>query len=267
MQNQIQVFENNEFGKLEMLTIDGKPYFPAAECAETLGYKKPHDAVSRHCAYSVKHRVVCQTTNQHGITSNQEVEKIYIHEGDLYRLIIRSKLPSAVKFETWICDEILPSIRKYGGYITGDTLERLLSDPELAVKYFSMLKTEREKKEALEDRIEVLAPKVRYYDLILQCDTPIPVSVISKDYGMTAIVFNKLLHSFEVQYNIGGTWLLYKNHAGKGYTITKTYHVRGKTSAIHTCWTQKGRQFIYELLKWHGILPQVEREEADKCRT
>jgi Prophage antirepressor len=257
MQNQIQVFENKQFGEIRMIEKDGQPWFIGKDVADTLGYTETNSMVKR-------------LDEEDFISAKLEgmnMKSILVNESGLYTAIIGSKLPNAREFKRWITSDILPSIRKYGGYITGDTLERLLSDPELAVKYFSMLKTEREKKEALEDRIEVLAPKVRYYDLILQCDTPIPVSVISKDYGMTAIVFNKLLHSFEVQYNIGGTWLLYKNHAGKGYTITKTYHVRGKTSAIHTCWTQKGRQFIYELLKWHGILPQVEREEADKCRT
>ena len=261
MQNKIQVFENSEFGKLEVITIDGKPLLPAVECAEMLGYKKPHDAVSRHCAHSVKHGVVSQTTNQHGKTSNQVVGKIYIPEGDLYRLIIRSKLPAAEKFERWVFDEVLPSIRKHGAYISDNLLDGLIENPESAVNLFAKLKDEREQMAVLEGYVEIANPKVRYYDIILQCPGAVLVSVIAKDYGMTAVMFNKLLHELGIQfrYKTNRTWLLYKEYDNKGYTITKTYcKSNGSVSYIHMCWTQKGRRFLYDFLRSHGILPQVE---------
>jgi len=91
MQNAIQIYESTEFGKLEVIMLGDKPYFPAVECATILGYKKPHDAVSRHCAHSVKHGVGTNTANQHGSNGGKQVvEKIFIPEGDLYRLIVRS---------------------------------------------------------------------------------------------------------------------------------------------------------------------------------
>jgi len=93
--NMIQVFESSEFGKLEILVIEDKPYFPAVDCATTLGYKRPHDAVSRHCAHSVKHGVCVNASNQHGVAGEKVVEKTFIPEGDLYRLIVRSKLSMA----------------------------------------------------------------------------------------------------------------------------------------------------------------------------
>ena len=96
MQNQIQIFENQEFGKLEVLMIDGRPYFPAAECAKVLGYKNPHKAVLDHCKGD-------GLTNREVIDSmGRTQEKKYINEGNLYRLIIRSKLPAAVRFEAWV---------------------------------------------------------------------------------------------------------------------------------------------------------------------
>ena len=229
MQNQIQIFENKEFGKLEVLTFDGQPYFPATECAELLGYARPHNAISRHCRGSLKRGVIDKL--------GREQEKIYIPEGDLYRLIIRSKLPAAVRFEAWVCDEVLPSIRKSGVYIA----EELLAENE-----------------ELLECLNLLAPKALYYDVILQSPHTLPVSVIAKDYGMTAVAFNRLLHSLGVQYKICGTWLLYKRYHGKGYTISRTYQLGGEVY-VHTCWTQKGRQFLYDLLKWYGILPTVER--------
>lgn len=105
--NELKVFENSEFGELGVLIIDGKEYFPATACAKTLGYKRPADAISQHCKGSVKHRVP---------TNGGEQEIKLISEGDLYRLIVHSKLPSAERFERWVFDEVLPAIRKQGGY-------------------------------------------------------------------------------------------------------------------------------------------------------
>jgi phage antirepressor YoqD-like protein len=89
-----------------------------------------------------------------------------------------------------------------------------------------------------------------------------PVSLIAKDYGMSAAEFNRLLHLLGIQYKTGGTWLLYKPYAGKGYTRTRTYYIPGGTCAIHTCWTQKGRMFLYDTLKSCGLSPLAERSAA-----
>ena len=104
MNGTIQQFHNVEFGAIEILLIDGKPYFPATECAQTLGYANTKDAILRHCKGVVKHDLL---TNGGVQTVN------FIPEGDLYRLIIRSKLPAAERFEKWVFDEVLPSIRKH----------------------------------------------------------------------------------------------------------------------------------------------------------
>ena len=108
--NQIQQFHNEEFGSLDILMIDGKPYFPAIECAIVLGYKNPRDAIAKHC-------------NEDGVAKRDVIDRLgrtqgkkYITEGNLYRLIIRSKLPAALRFEAWVCDEILPAIRRHGAY-------------------------------------------------------------------------------------------------------------------------------------------------------
>lgn len=105
--NELKVFQNSEFGKLGILLIDGKEYFPATQCAEILGYVKPRNAISRHCKGALKQGVLTEG----GI---QQVN--YIPEGDLYRLIVNSKLPAAERFERWVFDEVLPALRKYGSY-------------------------------------------------------------------------------------------------------------------------------------------------------
>lgn len=105
--NDLKVFSNTEFGELGVMVIDGKEYFPATQCAKLLGYANAKDAVIRHCKGVVKHDLP---------TNGGKQEVNYIPEGDLYRLIVSSKLPSAEKFERWVFDEVLPSIRKTGGY-------------------------------------------------------------------------------------------------------------------------------------------------------
>lgn len=105
--NEMQVFKNSEFGELGVLQIDGKEYFPAKACAKALGYKDTINAIKLHCKGVVKHH----------LPTNGGMQKVnYIPEGDLYRLITHSKLPSAEKFERWVFDEVLPTIRKQGSY-------------------------------------------------------------------------------------------------------------------------------------------------------
>ena len=115
--NSLQIFNSEEFGEVRTVEIDRKPYFVANDVARALGYKRPADAVTAHCKGSVKHRY---------LTDGGEQELKVIPEGDIYRLTVRSKLPSAEKFESWVMDEVLPTIRKTGSYQKPMTLEEQL---------------------------------------------------------------------------------------------------------------------------------------------
>lgn len=124
--NELQVFSNSEFGELSILVIDGKEHFPATECAAKLGYSNPHDAILRHCKGVVKREVLTEG-------GMQEIN--FIPEGDLYRLIARSKLPSAERFEHWVFDEVIPAIRKTGAYVPAPaSLEDLIIMQAQSVK-------------------------------------------------------------------------------------------------------------------------------------
>ena len=255
MTNQIQQFHNKEFGSIEILLIDDKPYFPATECAALLGYKNPRKAILDHCK---------GVTKRDSLSAGGMQERNFIPEGDLYRLIARSKLPAAERFERWVFDEVLPAIRKYGFFATDEVLDEMLRSPKFTNALLRKLTEEREKNAALEELAIGLVPKAFYCDLILQSKSVVPVSLIAKDYGVSATAFNRLLHKLGIQYRAAGTWLLYQSYANRGYTQTRTYHVGEKTSAMHTCWTQKGRLFLYEALKSCGILPLIENERS--CR-
>jgi prophage antirepressor-like protein len=244
--NQIMEFRSEEFGDMDILMDDGKPYFPATECAVILGYKNPRKAIIDHCK---------GVTKRDSLSAGGVQSRNFIPEGDLYRLIIRSRLPAAERFEKWVFDEVLPTIRKFGAYVTPDTMDEAVHSRGFAETLIQRLEKERTRGGALEELAAKMAPKALYCDLVLDCNNAMPVSLIAKDYGMGAAAFNKLLHHFGVQYKVSGTWLLYQDYADKGYTKTLTYRCNENTSVLHTCWTQKGRLFLYRFLKSYGIHP------------
>lgn len=252
--NELQVFQNKQFGNLEILSIEGKEWFPAIQIAEILGYANPRDAISRH----TKSKGVVN----HDVLSNGGVQsKKFIDEGNLYRLITRSKLPQADEFEEWVFEDVLPSIRKHGIYATDNVIEQTIQNPDYIIHVLTEFKKEREGRLVAEQQVNELKPKATYYDLVLQNKSLLSVSKIAKDYGMSARSLNKLLHSLGVQYKQGDIWLLYAKYQDKGYTHTSTYALDEEHSKVTTKWTQKGRLFIYELLKEHDILPVIEQEE------
>ena len=257
---EIRVFESPEFGEVRTVEIDGKPFFAGTDIARALGYSRPNDAVSAHCRATVK-----RSTPISG--KMQEIN--YISEGDVYRLIVSSKLPAAEKFERWVFDEVLPSIRKHGLY----AIDEIIANPDLGIKALQALKAEREARIAAEldkavltQQVAELRPKASYYDLILQCASLLSVTEISKDYGMSAKAFNKKLHELRIQYQQSGVWFLYAEYQDGGYTQTKTQNYcrsDGTQGArTHMYWTQKGRLFLYERLKAEGVLPMIERTDA-----
>lgn len=248
MQNTLRKFQHEEFGYIRVFEIGGLPWFVGTDVATALGYENPRDALARHVDSEDRDTVVIHD----GIPGNPN--RTVINESGLYSLILSSKLASAKRFKRWVTSEVLPSIRRHGAYITDEVLDDALGDPDLALKLFQKLRAEQSRTAVLTERVEALAPKARYCDTILQCKNAVPVSLIAKDYGLSATAFNRLLHGLDVQYRLGSTWLLYQKFAGRGYTQTRTYHAGG-TATLHTCWTQKGRLFLFDRLAYSGIYP------------
>lgn len=258
MNNNIEIFKNEIFGEVRTLNTGNEILFCASDVAKMLGYSRPNDAINQHCRATVKHST---------LISGKKQEINFIKEGDIYRLIIKSRLPQAEQFEKWIFEEVLPSIRKHGLY----AMNELLENPDMLINALQKLKEEKIKTKQLEDKIKIkdqqileLQPKASYYDIILQCKDSITITTIAKDYGISALKLNNILHDLGIQFKQNGVWLLYQKYASMGYTLTKTHNYtdsKGLNHAkIHTYWTQKGRLFLYELLKKHEILPIIEKE-------
>jgi len=280
MENAIQSFTNTEFGELEILQEGDKFWFPATKCAQILGYSNPYKAILDHCKkYGLtKREGVFLKRNKDGSTMEQVNSANYISEGNLYRLICRSKLESAERFEYWVFEDVLPSIRKHGAYISPEVLEELQKNTEKNAELLATLATEQRNRLRLEDEnrrlseaertlratVEITQPKATYYDLILENPDAVPVTLIAKDYGYSAVKFNALLHEYKIQFAVGGTWELYQEYADCGYTHNNVHYTKTGHNKVHMCWTQKGRLFLYDFLKKEGILPKIEqpRQEA-----
>ena len=144
--SEMQIFTNVEFGNIRNIWENNKPLFCGFDVAKALGYTNSSKAINDHCKSLQQRR-----TND---SLGRQQEMIFIHEGDVYRLIARSKLPTAEKFEAWIFEEILPSIRKHGLYATPDKIEALLEDPDSMIKIIEALKAERAEKQAAQQKLD-----------------------------------------------------------------------------------------------------------------
>ena len=271
MNNKIKVFENAEFGSVRTVTINGEPWFVASDVCKALEINNVSMAISR---LDDDEKNTISLTE--GIPGNPN--KTIVNEPGLYSMVLSSRKPEAKAFKRWITHEVIPDIRQYGMYGTSDFLDKALGNPDNWIRMlteYSAVKKENEtlKLETVEQKaviksqnnqITLMKPKATYYDLVLQTKNAVNITTIAKDYGLSAVTLNKKLHDYGVQYKQGGTWLLYQQHADKGYTKTKTGVYTNKAgeeyASVHTQWTQKGRMFIYEVLKEHGILPKMEEE-------
>ena len=194
-----------------------------------------------------------------------------INESGLYSLILSSKMPNAKKFKRWVTSEVLPAIRKHGVF----AVDTMLNDPDAMIAALQAYKEERQRRLLLESENAVqkqqlleMKPKVSYYDVVINSPDLISITEIAKDYGWSAKHMNGYLHSKGIQYKQGDRiWILYQKYAEQGLTSTKTHaYLSGDGNThtkVHTYWTQKGRLFIYDLLKKDGILPLIEKENME----
>ncbi len=267
--NELQIFKKQEFGQIRTIVIDGEPWFVGKDVATSLGYAKPENAIANHVDDDDKTSTLIQ-----GSGSNYKSKAIIINESGLYSLILSSKLPTAKKFKRWVTSEVLPAIRKHGGYLTPEKVEEALLNPDTLIKLAQRLKEETAARKNAEleaagykQILGELKPKADYTDRILASKGTVPTTAIAKDYGMSAAAFNRLLHEYGVIYKIGKQWFLYAKYQAKGYTHSKTLafrHSDGRPDCnIQTGWTQKGRLFLYEFLKGKKVLPMIEQDDEE----
>lgn len=265
----MQVFNNETFGNVRVKMINDEPWFMGRDVCKALGYVNNRKALMDH---------VDEEDKKDGVEIRDSIGRvqkgIVINESGLYSLILRSKRDSAKEFKRWITSEILPIIRKTGGYVSNDEMfiNTYLpnADEQTKIMFKSSLTAIRElngkidtlngeiKKldvqvSELGNKVEVMTPKAEYYDDVLQSEGLVSITTIAKDYGKSALWMNNFLHQHKVQFKQNNTWVLYAKHSGKGYTKSKTYY-NEKTgrSKVTMYWTQKGREAIDRMMKYYG---------------
>lgn len=248
---ELTVFKNEEFGKIRAYVDGGEIYFVAVDVAEALGYSNPRKAVMDNCKKEFVRSIFIKHDNKPGGTGVN-----FIPESEVYRLIMRSKLPDAEKFQDWVVEEVLPSIRKTGGYIKtndSDSDEDILARAILIAQKTIESKDKRIKE--LEDKVYKDAPIVEYTNEFLRIeDSDKLTTQISKEYGLSATKMNEILCGLEIQYWKGGQYHLYAKYDGQGYANNRKYSIWNpitKSKDVVQClvWTEKGRKFIYDKFK------------------
>lgn len=263
MNNQVTIFNNPQFGEIRTAGTADNPLFCLADVCKALGLTQGH----------VRERI------SDGVVSTEPIMDAlgrtqyanFVNEDGLYDVILDSRKPEAKTFRKWVTSEVLPSIRKTGGYITTTTE---MSDAEILAKAVLVAQTTIANRETRIKQLEsenaeqkTLIQQMQkgndYLNVILQSKGTLATTQIAADYGMSAVKFNKKLNEMRIQHKVNGQWILYSNLMGKGYVHSRTIsftHSDGRPDTrLCSEWTQRGRMFLYDALKEIGILPLIER--------
>ena len=239
--NEIQIFQNVEFGAIRTMSNEqGEVMFCAKDVALALGYKKPLDAIAHH--------VESEDSVKHGLLDNRGCKQrtIFINESGLYSLILSSKLESAKRFKHWVTSEVLPAIRKQGGYMVAKQGE---SDEVIMARALQILHATVQRRN---EQIAKLQPKADYADEVLDSVSCITTTQLAKELGMTAQELNRRLCEMRIQYWQSGQYMLYAEFARQGFAKSRTHKRVLKHGMVITemylVWTERGREFIHQLL-------------------
>ncbi len=239
----LQIFNNDKFGQVRIVPVDGELMFVAKDVCDCLEITKHRDAISR---LDSDERGPVKLDTPGG---KQDVAAI--NEYGLYNLVLSSRKPEAKEFKRWITHDVIPSIRKTGSY----SLAVPKSLPEALRAYANEVESHNATKAIVaqqEQQIAEFKPVKDYVDKILSSKSCLTITQIAADYGMSAQELNKILHEAGLQRKVGDQWILYKQHMSKGFTKSETFtfcRSDGRLdSKITTKWTQKGRLEIHNIL-------------------
>lgn len=236
----VKIFENEQFGQMRTTVRDDTIWFVGKDVARALGYEKPTDAVRKKV--DEDDRGVSKIETPSGTQ-----EMTIINESGLYSLVLSSKLPTAKAFKRWITSEVIPSIRKTGGYIMG---QEEMSDIELLSRAVLVAQNQIAQRDS---RIAEMEPVVDFAQRCLLAEGAVTTTSIAKNYGLSATKLNQLLKGLGVQYKVGNQWVLYSQYQDCGYTETRRTPIQKKDGEVvlvsETLWTPKGIEFIDQMLQ------------------
>ena len=253
MDNKIEIFKNEQFGEVRTILEGEKVLFCAADVAKALGYTNPNKAVNDHC----------RAITKRSIPISGKVQSInFIPEGDVYRLIIRSKLPAAEKFELWVFDEVIPTIRKTGGYMTDSLLERIQKEPAVIVEFAQALILEKNRVKALECELITAKPKADYYDAFINPDDCTNIRTTAKELKIPERKFVQFLLKEKYLFRSpSGQLLPYNKDSNAGLFIVRDFVTFCYTGS-QTYFTPKGKEVIrmkFQKKCGEELLPKIAR--------
>ena len=238
MESKISVLESNEFGQVRIIEENGTILFCGKDVATALGYEQPTHAVTRHCK-------AC--TKRTHLSSRGLQETTFITEGDVYRLIVRSKLPAAERFEHWVFDEVLPSIRKHGAYMTDSLIGQVLEHPEIVYQMAEAMLDERKKNKLLEEELISARPKAAYYDAFVNPSDCTNIRTTAKEINVPEKKFTKFLQKSGYLYRAkAGNLLPYAKPSNKALFIVRDFYCAAGIG-FYTLITPKGKELFKSL--------------------
>ena len=237
----VEIFKNDAFGEIRVVMVDGEPWFVAADVCKVLGLEQVTRAMNR---LDEDEKGLLKVTHPQNHSKFMDVNGV--NEPGLYHLVLCSTKPEAKPFKRWIAHDVIPAIRKHGGYLTPDTIEKVLSDPDTIIRLATDLKAEKQKR--------LQAEKQR--DILLHVQKTYTSTEIAKEIGMkSAQALNLWLAEKGIQFKQNGTWVLYSKYADLGYTEIKQNVLDNGKIVYDRRWTNYGRDFILKLWEEenHGI--------------
>lgn len=242
--NELMIFNNPEFGEIRTIEENGKVLFCGSDAAKALGYAKPQNAIDRHCKGALKRGI------PHPQSPGKTIEMLFIPEGDIYRLAAKSELPEAERFESWIFDEVLPSIRKHGAYMTPETLEQAILNPDTIIKIATALKEEQDKRKALEAansaltvQNTIMQPKAEYFDELVDRNLLTSFRETAKQLEIKEKDFIRFLMDKKYIYrDKKGKLMPYAEKNNGLFEVKECFNDKTKWSGTQTLITPKGRE-------------------------
>lgn len=254
MDNKLAVFESGEFGRVRVIEENGRALFCGIDVAKALGYARPRNAVNAHCKGALK---------RGSLTDGGVQELTFIPEGDVYRLITHSRLPGAERFEKWVFDEVLPAIRKTGGYLTPSLLEQAAGDPAVLLAFAGQLLAEHEQSARLRRQVEAMRPKADFYDAFVHPEDCTNLRATAKELAMGERAFCRFLTEAGFLYRCPAGYLLpYSKPSNAGLFQVKDFWKNGRFGQ-QTVITPEGKAYLRSLLGLGGQLSLYDDHDSE----
>ncbi len=236
METKLLLFNSEEFGNIRTICEGDRILFCAKDVAEALGYSNPRKAVGDHCKGVTKR----DTLTEGGVQSLS-----YIPEGDVYRLIVGSKLPSAQRFETWLFDQVVPSIRQHGAYITENLLQQFMDNPQMIYALADTMLKERRRADGLDAALQDALPKAEYYDTYVNPEHCTNIRATAKELQIPERQFCKFLVEAKFMYRCpAGNLMPYNKPGNEGLFIVRDYCTSSGHKGVYTLITPLGKDRI-----------------------